>query len=329
MKFNRLYFAILLFVALVSTGCVQAEEAAPAEEETLIAEGEVALVEEEVAPTEEEEAEEEATEEAEVEEGLQAQLTPLEGAVLLRHSGEDEFVTITEPVWVGQGDFIRTGADGIAHVLFADNTEAVFFPNTQVQILTLEQDEEDDPLLVTLEQLIGSIFHRVELPIEGSEYEVRAPTGVASVRGTGFCTSVGYEMLGDLSPEEIENFITTEEFFADSFGSDTALFADLGITFFQVSCAGGEVLVTYLDENGEPLTYIPVPGEAITIAVEASEERFAPDLNLLWPDVLNVVIGIADRICGGWGCGDGVCDPYLGEDQAGADTHCAEDCAGG
>ena len=85
---------------------------------------------------------------------LEAQRTVLEGTVRMLPNGETEFVPVTGTQPVAEGDIVRTGADGVATILFAENTEATLFPNTQIEVHVFQQLESGATEII-LHQAIG------------------------------------------------------------------------------------------------------------------------------------------------------------------------------
>lgn len=88
-----------------------------------------------------------------------------------------------DEVQVPPGTVIKTGDDGLAHVLFPDNSVMSLSQNSQV---TVEFAEES----VSIFQAIGNTWHRVESVIEGNSYTVETPSTLATVRGTEFNVGV-------------------------------------------------------------------------------------------------------------------------------------------
>lgn len=116
---------------------------------------------------------------------MKATLNVQQGLVEVRHSGETTFATITGTELLDNGDMVRTGTDGIATVVFLNNTEVTLFSNTEL-VINVFESQGANKFLIRLQQFAGKVFARVNFPASGSGFEVTTPYAVAAVRGTGF-----------------------------------------------------------------------------------------------------------------------------------------------
>jgi hypothetical protein len=130
------------------------------------------------------------------------------------------------------------------------------------------------------------------------------------VRGTAFYVNVIYDALTGMTPEEIENFINTEAFFNEIFGSDPELLAALGAIGASFDVASGQVVITYTDENNRTQVVTLNPGQLVEIEVLGYSADGLPIVG-------SVTIGATGRHCG-----DGICDEYMDETTA----SCPADC---
>src|SRR5437870_3151564 len=88
------------------------------------------------------------------------------------------------------GDLVRANTDGRAVLTFFDGSSLSVDPGSQVKVVALNRVSADG-IQVTIEQSLGRSWSSVQkLKTPDSRYEVRTPSTVAVVRGTGFLTFV-------------------------------------------------------------------------------------------------------------------------------------------
>jgi hypothetical protein len=88
------------------------------------------------------------------------------------------------------GDLVRANVDGRAVLTFFDGSSLSVDPGSQVKVVALNR-VSNDGIQVTVEQSLGRSWQSVQkLKTPDSRYEVRTPSTVAVVRGTGFLTFV-------------------------------------------------------------------------------------------------------------------------------------------
>jgi FecR-like protein len=88
------------------------------------------------------------------------------------------------------GDFVRANIEGRAVLTFFDGSSLSVDPGSQVKVVALNRVSTDG-IQVTVEQSLGRSWQSVQkLKTPDSRYEVRTPSTVAVVRGTGFLTLV-------------------------------------------------------------------------------------------------------------------------------------------
>jgi hypothetical protein len=94
------------------------------------------------------------------------------------------------------GDLVRANVDGRAVLTFFDGSSLSVDPGSQVKVVALNR-VSNDGIQVTIEQSLGRSWQSVQkLKTPDSRYEVRTPSTVAVVRGTGFLTFVQHLATG-------------------------------------------------------------------------------------------------------------------------------------
>jgi type II secretory pathway pseudopilin PulG len=82
------------------------------------------------------------------------------------------------------GDRIRTGAGGVAKIVFSDGSSSELQANSDLTVLeSFLAGQEQAPLYTLVRQTLGVITHRVN---PGSKFDVVTPTGTAGALGTVF-----------------------------------------------------------------------------------------------------------------------------------------------
>lgn len=115
--------------------------------------------------------------------GPAASVASLTTQVLLA-SGEGEPREVEEQANAAQGDVVSTDSDGLAELVFPDESFLRLGPDSEVEVTELGSAEAQR---TSIGLDIGETWHNVvELVAEDAVYEVVTPVGVASVRGTVF-----------------------------------------------------------------------------------------------------------------------------------------------
>ncbi|HET7700337.1 MAG TPA: FecR family protein [Candidatus Limnocylindria bacterium] len=116
--------------------------------------------------------------------GAVTTLTVLSSEVSVSH-GPDAFVPAVDGEILASGDTIRTGDGGRAILTYFEGSTVTIEPATELRIdVAVSQGEGT---IVQMTQSVGRTWHVVtRLVAGGSKYEVKTPTGTASVRGTAF-----------------------------------------------------------------------------------------------------------------------------------------------
>lgn len=105
------------------------------------------------------------------------------GEVLYKKVTEANYVPLeTDEIDLPSGSAVKT-IEGQAHVLFPDNSLMSIDSQTE---LTINVDTSG----VSINQILGNTWHRVQKLLSGKNYQVETPTAIASVRGTVFAIDV-------------------------------------------------------------------------------------------------------------------------------------------
>jgi hypothetical protein len=119
----------------------------------------------------------------------QATLTVEQDRVDYRASGGD-WVQVTGPQIVKNGDSIRTDANGKALLTFFTGTEVEILSSAELEVTSFEETP-DGGHVITLNQLGGETEHRVARIVDSqSSYEINTPSATLTVRGTAFGVQV-------------------------------------------------------------------------------------------------------------------------------------------
>ncbi|MDQ5962566.1 MAG: hypothetical protein QG653_373 [Patescibacteria group bacterium] len=104
------------------------------------------------------------------------------GSVMMKETKESEYKTVLEKKsLLENGSYVKTGK-GLAHVVFPNNAVTSLGENAEMQILYEDKN-------ISILQLVGDTYHRVQELSQGKNYEVRTPGTLAAVRGTKFAVS--------------------------------------------------------------------------------------------------------------------------------------------
>ncbi|NQT34930.1 FecR domain-containing protein [bacterium] len=105
------------------------------------------------------------------------------GDVDLLKEGADKTAPLKFGTPLDDGDRIKTGNDGFAILIFADDKSQIKLrPNTEVVINGKRDAQSNIAKRITME--VGEIFTRIDK--QRGSFEVVTPTSVASVKGTEF-----------------------------------------------------------------------------------------------------------------------------------------------
>ena len=121
-----------------------------------------------------------------------ASLDPLQGLVQHKpaEAAENAWETVAARRLVGEGDWIRTNAEGLATVTFFEGVSTDIWTNSLIQISQLDLRDEAH-FAVSVDITVGETLSRVEgMAGSDSSYEVHTPNAVVAVRGTEFWVRV-------------------------------------------------------------------------------------------------------------------------------------------
>ena len=113
--------------------------------------------------------------------------------------GSTDFAPALDGDVVTNGDFVRSSKDGRAVLTFFDGSTLSVDPASLVKVLTLNRLGSGGIQLL-IEQTLGRSWAAVsKLKTPDSKFEIKTPTSIAAVRGTGFETNVAQNADGTTS----------------------------------------------------------------------------------------------------------------------------------
>ena len=116
-------------------------------------------------------------------------LSILDGSVSVAR-GTAAFVAASDGDLVNTGDWVQTATSSHAMVTFFDGSTLEIEPETTVQVEDAS-NAASGAISIRIEQTIGRTWASVQkLARADSKFEIRTPTAIAAVRGTGFITEV-------------------------------------------------------------------------------------------------------------------------------------------
>lgn len=124
------------------------------------------------------------------------------GFVTWRSANEAEYKRVEQDELALPNDVYIKTVEGRGYVVLPDNSNISLDQNTEIHV-------NFTPQHISIEQFLGSTYHRVASLLQGETYEVRTPGTLAAVRGTKF--SVTYD-----KSKKITRIATTEHVVAVS-----------------------------------------------------------------------------------------------------------------
>lgn len=104
--------------------------------------------------------------------------------------GSTDFAPALDGDVLSNGDFVRSSKDGRAVLTFFDGSTLSVDPASLVRVLTLNR-LSNGGIQLLVEQTLGRSWAAVsKLKTPDSKFEIKTPSSIAAVRGTGFETSV-------------------------------------------------------------------------------------------------------------------------------------------
>ncbi|MBM3329702.1 MAG: FecR domain-containing protein [Calditrichaeota bacterium] len=105
------------------------------------------------------------------------------GNVQLKKAGTDRQIPLKFGTPLDDGDWVRTGADGFATIIFTDDKSQIkLTANTEVTVEGKRDDQANIAKRVSME--VGQVFAKVSQ--QRGALQIATPTSVASVKGTEF-----------------------------------------------------------------------------------------------------------------------------------------------
>ncbi|MEK7285349.1 MAG: FecR domain-containing protein, partial [Chloroflexota bacterium] len=191
--------------------------------------------------------------------GASTTLTIIAGEVSIG-DGSGTFAPARDGDVLQAGMVVRTGPASYAILTYFEGSSVSLEPETELVIEAL-QANPDGSTIVGMRQRIGKTWHAVaKLLRADSKYEVRTPTGVASVRGTAFEVDVVHDERG-----EVISIVTTAEGAVATAKEPTP---DVPRPPEVIVPAGFQATVR-TTEPIEPPQRAPEPQRKVTVTVEA------------------------------------------------------------
>ena len=123
-------------------------------------------------------------------------LSITEGEVLIMKEGTGDWVPAEQGMELDIGDAAKTSGNSSAKITFFDGSTMELWPDTEIQILSLDFACDTGITTVGLLQTIGTTISRVTAILDpASSYEIETPSGVVGVRGSEAITQVMYDNL--------------------------------------------------------------------------------------------------------------------------------------
>ena len=140
------------------------------------------------------------------------------GEVFFKKDGDNNFSVFSgENIQLPNKTTVKT-VNGKAYVLFEDTSVITLKENTEIVVKIEDKN-------ISILQMFGKTYHRVETLLAGKTYEVRTPTTLAAVRGTKF--GVSYDLTkketkiavteSKVAVKDIEDMMSTSTIPAEEF----------------------------------------------------------------------------------------------------------------
>ncbi len=123
-----------------------------------------------------------------------AAVCDVEGQVVVKARGQDNFEPIAGKDRIYAGDTVRTSADGRLALEWLDGTRVVVGPDTLLTVLKCQINKANDTETSIFKLDAGSIWIRIiKVLSQRSKFEITTPTATAGVRGTIFAVHVALD----------------------------------------------------------------------------------------------------------------------------------------
>jgi hypothetical protein len=135
----------------------------------------------------------------------QAVLVLESGLVTFKLPGSETYQTLAqEETYIPNGSFIKTEKDSYARVFFPDNSLVSLDQQTEIQVVYNNSE-------ITIQQLIGKTWNRVQTVAKGGSFKVETPNTIAAVRGTVFGVEVDQDQNSSVNVDESEVEVSSFE----------------------------------------------------------------------------------------------------------------------
>jgi len=136
-------------------------------------------------------------------------ISSLSGEVLLQEQGSTTWVQAVAGMKLEAGDYLKTGGNGTAVLLFFEGSTMEVQADTEILINELSLATGTGSTTIGLKQLLGSTVNRVQKLVDSeSKYEVDTPAASAAVRGTIFKLLVEIDGNTTLNSDEGDVWFT-------------------------------------------------------------------------------------------------------------------------
>lgn len=123
-----------------------------------------------------------------------AAVRDVEGQVVVKARGHDNFEPIAGKDRIYAGDTVKTSADGQVALEWLDGTRLVIGPDTLLTVLKCHSNKSNDTETSVFKLDAGSIWIRIiKVLSQKSKFEITTPTATAGVRGTIFAVHVALD----------------------------------------------------------------------------------------------------------------------------------------
>lgn len=135
---------------------------------------------------------------------VKAKIQGIKGDVFVKKGGGQREFAAFENMQVTQGDWVRTGVDSSAKIVYEDGNQTVIDANTKINIQRLTSSPKGKETSVKL--FAGGVWSKIKKMLNiGDSYEVETPTAVMGVRGTLYLVSV--DENGQVSVDVLEGAV--------------------------------------------------------------------------------------------------------------------------
>jgi hypothetical protein len=240
-----------------------------------------------------------------------ATLDPQQGLVQVLPVGAtapNAWETVSRARVVEEGDWIRTDAAGLAFLTFFNGIETEILPDTVTRVARYVESEQDTAEIV-IEVSVGAMRHELDQAVHSQvRYQVHTPSAAITVRGTTFWNSTTWQ--SDTTIPVLVGLVEASGVDANGVLGPPVFVGQLQ---YATIAPNGQVgpLATF---SGEQDPIVPQPPPEAPLAPETCGNLICD----AGEDLTNCALD-----CGTFpDCGNGICDPAVGESP----VTCALDC---